>query len=306
VNVAVIALLLLATLVLALLAVAALQDDVAFGRRFVASADPFLPPRTGAIARLDEALLRTRFGVRLAALIAGAGVKWSPGVLVLGTTGVALVVAAVSVPLLGKAGAVIAVVAVVASVKRLLDNRRKERVERFVTQLPELARLLANSADAGLAIRRGLEMASREMEEPASSELGQVAAELAVGRTLRSALGGLSERLPSRELAVLVQTLVIQARSGGALVAALSGIAATLEERRQLRREIKTATVGASFSGYMVIVMGLGAVVLMNLMNPGVLDTMLSNLAGQVVVVVAVGLFAVGYLLMRRLGRVDL
>lgn len=306
-SVGIIALLLLATLVLALLAVSALQENAAFGRRVVDSADPYRPPRPGLAARLDEAMLRTRYGTRLAALLAGAGLaRWSPAVLALGTAGSALVVGLISMPLLGRAGAVIAMIAVVASVKRWLDKRRQERVERFVAQLPELARLLSNSADAGLAVNRGLQMAAREMEEPAASELAQVAAELAVGRTLRSALGGLSERLPSRELAVLVQTLVIQARAGGTLVTALSGIAATLEERRQLRREIKTATTGASFSGYMVIVMGLGAVVIMNVMNPGVLDTMLSNLVGQVVLVVAAALFVLGYLLMRRLSKVEL
>ncbi|GAB2451692.1 type II secretion system F family protein [Xylanimonas ulmi] len=305
-SVGLIALLLLTTLVACLLAVAALQENAAFDRQVIASADPLGTARPALVARLDEALARTDAGRRLVALLAGAGLtRWSPAVVVLGTVGAASAAAAASVPLLGRAGAVVAMAAVVASVKGWLDRRRRARVERFIAQLPEVARLLANSADAGLAVRRGVEIAAREMAEPAASELGQVAAELSLGRTLRAALAGLSERLPSRELAVLVQTLTIQARAGGALVTALAGIAATLEDRRQLRREIRTAMVGASFSGYLVILMGLGAVILINVLNPGVLDVMLTNLVGQGVVGVSAALFLLGYLMMRRLGRVE-
>ncbi|MER7796865.1 type II secretion system F family protein [Microbacterium sp. NPDC096154] len=306
-SVGVIALLLLATLVLLLLTVAALQESRAFQQRMVESADPMRVDRHTLLVRLDERLAGTKPGKRLAALLAGAGLaRWSAAGFLLALAAGVLAVGVLALPFLGRIGALVAAGAVVFGVKRWLDARRQGRVDRFVAQLPEVARLLANGADAGLAVRRGIELAAREMEEPAASELGQVAAELAVGRTLGASLAGLSERLPSRELAVLVQTLVIQARAGGALVTALSGIAATLEERRQLRREIRSATVGSSFMGYMVAAMGIGAVVLMNVLNPGVLDEMFGNLVGQIVLLVAGVMFALGFLLMRRLGKVPL
>ena len=56
----------------------------------------------------------------------------------------------------------------------------------------------------------------------------------------------LGERLPSRELSVLVSTLAIQQRSGGDLVRALSDMAATLEARRETQREVKTLMAGAT------------------------------------------------------------
>ena len=164
---------------------------------------------------------------------------------------------------------------------------------------------LVAGATRGAGRGIALELAAAEMTEPAASEVEQVGAEMAVGRSMQDALAGLSERLPSRELSVLVQTLTIQGRSGGELVTALSGIGQTLEERRRLRREVVTATMGAQFSGYTVIVMAFGAVALMNVFSPGVVDQMLTNLAGQVVLLVATGLFVVGYVLVRRLARVE-
>jgi tight adherence protein B len=301
-----IALGLLVTLVMAAATVATLVSNAETERRMVETADLDQPAGVPVFARLDVRLVRARWGQRLVALLAGAGLPtWSPSLFLAAAGASAGVAGLVVLPLFGWATAALAVLVVAVGARRWLDRRRKQRVDRFVAQLPELARLLANGASAGLAVRRSLELAAAEMTEPAASEVEQVGSEMAVGRSMRDALAGLSERLPSRELSVLVQTLTIQGRSGGELVTALSGIGQTLEERRRLRREVVTATMGAQFSGYTVIVMAFGAVALMNAFSPGVVDQMLTNLAGQVVLLVATGLFVVGYVLVRRLARVE-
>jgi tight adherence protein B len=295
------------TLALCVVTVAVFQSNALALRRMVASADLGADSGPSLVDRIDVRLRTTTFGKRLASSLAGAGLQsWSPTVFVLGTGGLAIAAGLLSIPLLGRAASVLVVVAVVASAQRWVTSKRKARTERFVAQLPEVARLLANGAQAGLAVRRSVELAAREMDEPASSELAQVSSEMAVGQSLPGALSNLSERLPSRELSVLVQTLAIQGRSGGALVTALGNIAAALEERRQLRREIKTATVGASFTGYTVVLIGVGAVVLMNIMTPGVIDDMLGTFLGQIVLVVAGALFLLGWLMMRRSAKVEL
>ncbi|GAB2495235.1 type II secretion system F family protein [Promicromonospora xylanilytica] len=305
-TVLLIALGLLVTLVMAAATVATLVSNAETERRMVETADLDQPAGVPVFTRLDVHLVRFRWGQRLVALLAGAGLPaWSPSLFLTAAGAAALVVGLGILPVFGWATAGLAVLVVAVGARRWLDRRRKQRVDRFVAQLPELARLLANGASAGLAVRRSLELAAAEMTEPAASEVEQVGAEMAVGRSMRDALASLSDRLPSRELSVLVQTLTIQGRSGGELVTALSGIGQTLEERRRLRREVVTATMGAQFSGYTVIVLAFGAVALMNAFSPGVVDLMLTNLAGQVVLLVATGLFVVGYVLVRRLARVE-
>jgi tight adherence protein B len=215
-------------------------------------------------------------------------------------------VAVVAFPFVGKAASVIILAAVIAAVRQWLSRQQGRRVEKFIAQLPELARLMSNGASAGLGIHRSLEMAAHELAEPARSEMEQVAGEIAVGQSMAVALQHLSERLPSRELVVLVHTLVIQQRAGGALVTALSRIATTLDDRKQLRREARTAAAGSLFTGSAVIIMVGFAVVAANVMTPGVIDEMLMNPLGQVAVVVSTGLFVAGFLLMRRMAKVDI
>ncbi|TFH73991.1 type II secretion system F family protein [Cellulomonas sp. HD19AZ1] len=297
--------LLFATLVLLVVTVAVLQEDGAHRRRLLAAVDADRDRGSQLTDRLDDALRRTRWGQRLTALLAGSGLGSRSPSVVIALVGSSTVLAAVlTYAVAGRIAAIVAGVVVVVSFRQWLERRREARIEKFISQLPELARLLANGAQAGLGVRRSIELAAREMDEPASGELQQVASELAIGQSLRVALEHLAERLPSRELVVLVQTLVIQGKAGGALVTALQNIAATLDERRQLRREITTAVVGATFSGYAVVLIGAFSVVFMNLLSPGALDTMFGTLPGQIALVAAASLFLIGFVVIRRITKV--
>ena len=70
-------------------------------------------------------------------------------------------------------------------------------------------------------------------------------------------------------------------------------------------KELRTTVSGAVFSGYMVLMIGVGSVFLMNVVNPGSLDLLAANLIGQIVLGVAATLFVLGFLLIRRITSVE-
>jgi tight adherence protein B len=254
---------------------------------------------------LDARLRRTRPGHHLRRRLEGARL----GILVVDYVAIvtlaALAVAVLSYPLLGRIGGLLAAGCVVFLADRWLQRSVQRRVEAFVAQLPEVARVLSNAASAGLALRTAVAMAGEELDEPAGGEMRAVSHAMAVGQSLDQALAAMQERLPSRELAVLVQTLVIQHRAGGALVTALSNMATTLEQRKELRREVKTVVAGAVFGGYVVTALGVGAVLFMNMISPGALDAMAGSAIGRLVLVAAGLLFTVGYVLIQRLTSIE-
>lgn len=186
-----------------------------------------------------------------------------------------------------------------------LNWERTKRTERFINQLPELARILANATQAGLALRTSISMAADEMEDPAGEELSRVSRRLAVGEPLDDALSELTDRLPSRELVVLVTTLVLSNRAGGTVVSSLRNLTETLEERKETRREVKTQLSQVTVTAYAVPIFGLGAMLLMNAVMPGALDRMTGAFIGQVAVVIAITLYAIGFIVIRRLSRID-
>ncbi|MFH8766127.1 type II secretion system F family protein [Streptomyces althioticus] len=254
---------------------------------------------------LDRRLRRTRLGRKLELRLLATGLDVTPGEFF-----VAMLVAVAGLWMAGQAalapffGPIAGLLGVWAAVQ-FLDWQRQKRIERFINQLPELARILANATQAGLALRTAIGIAAEELEAPAGEELAKVANQLAMGASMEDALGELSDRLPSRELVVLVTTLVLANRAGGQVVSALRNLTETLEERKETRREVRTQLSQVSMTSYAVPVLGVGSLFLMNGVKDGALERMTGSTAGQIAVLVAFGLYAVGFLLIRRLSRID-
>ncbi|MFF0199329.1 type II secretion system F family protein [Streptomyces sp. NPDC005017] len=254
---------------------------------------------------LDRRLRRTRPGRSLELRLVSTGLDVTPGeffaAMLFTVAGLWLVGQAVLAPFFGPIAGLLGVWAA----WQFLNWQRQKRIERFINQLPELARILANATQAGLALRTAIGMAAEELEAPAGEELTKVASHLAMGASMDDALGELADRLPSRELVVLVTTLVLSNRAGGQVVGALRNLTETLEERKETRREIRTQLSQVSMTSYAVPVMGVGSLFLMNGVKDGALDRMTGSPVGQACVIIAFGLYAVGFFLIRRLSRID-
>ena len=165
--------------------------------------------------------------------------------------------------------------------------------------------MLANGASAGLSLPAAVQLAARELPEPAAAEMRVVVEELRVGQPIEDALEALRDRLPSRELGVLMTTLVIQQRAGGDTVRALNELGHTLEARKDLIREVRTLLSGAVYTSYVVAGIGLAAIVLMNLISPGVMREMTTTLAGIAALTFSGALWAAAFVLIRKTTRID-
>ncbi|MEV8068216.1 type II secretion system F family protein [Streptomyces sp. NPDC085995] len=254
---------------------------------------------------LDRRLRRTGLGRKLELRLAATGLDVTPGEFFVGMlAGVAalwLIGQAALAPFFGPIAGLLGIWAAL----QFLSWQRQKRIEKFINQLPELARILANATQAGLALRTAVGMAAEELEAPAGEELGKVSHQLALGASMDDALGELADRLPSRELVVLVTTLVLANRAGGQVVSALRNLTETLEERKETRREVRTQLSQVNMTSYAVPVLGIGALFLMNGVKDGALERMTGSPIGQGAVIVAFALYAVGFVLIRRLSRID-
>ncbi|MCX5194711.1 type II secretion system F family protein [Streptomyces sp. NBC_00249] len=273
--------------------------------RLSASGEPPPSGRKRRFPGVDRRLRRTRLGRRIELKLATTGLDLTPGeffvYMLLAVAGIWLIASSLLAPFFGPVAGLIGIWAANA----FLTWQRTRRTERFINQLPELARILANATQAGLALRTAIGMAAEELEAPAGEELARVADRLAVGHSIEESLGEIVDRLPSRELVVLVSTLVLSARAGGAIVGSLRNLTVTLEQRKETRREIRTQLSQVTVTAYLVPAIGLGSLLLVNTMMPGALDRMTGAFVGQVAVIVSLGLFALGFVLIRRLSKID-
>jgi len=256
-------------------------------------------------ARLNAAFERTRPGHKLQVALDGAALR-------LRAMHAALIALAGAVAgyflaslIVGRAASVVFGGLVVVALWMWLDHKRELRRDAFMSQLPELARILSNGASAGLSMVSAYGVAVEELDDPARTELQIALEEIRIGQPFERAMENLGERMPSRELSVLVSTLAIQQRSGGDLVRALSDMATTLEARRDTQREVRTLMAGATATSYVVMVIGAAALFLADLIRPGTLDRVARSPLGILALVVAGMLFVVGFVLIRRITRIE-
>ncbi|MFF1420119.1 type II secretion system F family protein [Streptomyces sp. NPDC058280] len=255
---------------------------------------------------VDRRLKKTGLGKKVEIKLSATGLDLTPGeffvYMLASIAGFWLIATSLLASFFGPIAALIGLWAAFA----FLNWQRQKRIERFINQLPELSRILANATQAGLALRMALTMAADELEEPAGEELAKVANALAVGHSLDDALGELAERLPSRELVVLVTTLVLSNRSGGTIVSSLRNLTETLEERKETRREVRTQLSQIMMTAYIVPAMGLGCLLFIDNLYPGALDKITGSAFGQVTVLMSLSLYGLGFFLVRRLAKIQI
>lgn len=185
----------------------------------------------------------------------------------------------------------------------LLHQRQREQI---IAQLPEFSRILASTTGAGLSVQTALAIAGDELPDPAGREIALMSRELDLGTPLDVAFERLQDRIPGRDLGVLVSTLVISHRSGGSLITALRDLSFTLEERKETAREVRTLVAESSYTGYMVAGMGVVLLCLLMLLNDTVLYSMTTTFVGQLALLIAGAAYAIGIVLINRMTRVKL
>jgi tight adherence protein B len=254
----------------------------------------------------DAWLRRRPAGRRLGNWLQGAGSPLSPAdLLLLCFSGTLFLTIALATFMPRGVALLIATAAVAGIARALVERKRGQRREEFINQLPEVARVLSNGTSAGLSLAGAMELAARELAPPAATEMEVVVQETRLGMPLEAALERLRDRLPSREVAVLMTTLVIQQRAGGDTVRALSELGQTLEARKDLLREIRTMLSGAVFTSYLVAGMGAGTILMINAISPGIMRELTTTLIGLLALVVSVTLYVVAFVLIRRITRVE-
>lgn len=195
-------------------------------------------------------------------------------------------------------------IAVVFGVYWLIFLIRKNKYnEQLNDQLAEVCRLLGNSARAGMTINQGIDLVSREVNEPAKYEFQRITNELKLGVDFDRVMRDLQKRVPSRDFQLFAATLLIQKRSGGNLFVVLDEMANTLEERKILKQTIQTMTAEQRFISYLVPLLPVFLILMMNQIMDGFLDP-LATLPGIILGTVFLVGTLVTFLLVRKVTNI--
>jgi tight adherence protein B len=181
---------------------------------------------------------------------------------------------------------------------------RRERYRRAVERsVPDMAAAIADAISGGHSVRGALSAAAGSLEGPSSAELARVAADLELGASTAEALDAMRSRLRSDRVDSLATALLSQQIAGGDVAALMRRLAAAAADRDRVADEARAATTQARFTGLLVVALPAGAALFAELLQPGFISRVLSAPASAAMLVAAGGLQALGFALIRRLGR---
>jgi len=153
-----------------------------------------------------------------------------------------------------------------------INNKCKKRMSLIEEQLPDAVELMVRSLRVGHPFSSAIQIVSNEVPDPLGSEMGVIADENAYGRDVGESLKALAERMDMQDLRFLAVAVTIQQQSGGNLAEILDGLAKVIRARFKLFRRVKAITAEAKWSGAFLSAFPLGALVMINVIQPHYYD----------------------------------
>ncbi len=184
--------------------------------------------------------------------------------------------------------------------------RRRAAYRRAVERgLAEVAVAVADALSVGRSARAALAAAAASLEGPPAREMERVRAELALGAPTREVLEALRRRVDSPRVDSFAAALLSQQLAGGDLATLLRRFAAAAVDRDRTDADARSATAQARFTGLLVVAMPVGAALLAELLDPGFVGGLVVNPASATMLALAAALQVGGFVVIRRLSRVD-
>lgn len=133
-----------------------------------------------------------------------------------------------------------------------ISRTRTGRLAKFDQQLIDALMSMSSSVKAGLVLPQAIQVVVDTMEAPISEEFSLTLKEHRLGVTLDEALQGMSERLRSRFLDMVVTGLLIARSHGGNVAATFEDTAQAIREIHRLEEQIKTMTAQGRMQGWVI------------------------------------------------------
>lgn len=182
----------------------------------------------------------------------------------------------------------------------VLNIKTERRRTAFADQLDDTLQLMASSLRAGHSLPQSLDAISKEADEPTSEEFARVTNESRVGRDLSAALADTAQRMKSQDFLWVTQAIAINRQAGGNLAEVLDGVAHTIRERNQIRRQVKSLSAEGKLSAIILMVLPILVGGFVFLTNPSYILKLTEHTIGWVMLGFAVVLYIVGGIWMRK------
>jgi tight adherence protein B len=191
------------------------------------------------------------------------------------------------------------------SFKIYMNTMWQKRIETFDEQLVDALTLLSNALNSNLNLSQGIGLITKEMAAPIAQEFGTVMSQEKLGLTLDEALQNLMEKIPSDDLTIAINSILILRETGGDLSETFQTISKTILERRKIQGKISSMTAQGKVQGMILIALPFFLLAAMYYMNPTYVLPLIKTELGWIFLFIMLVLQAIGGLWMRKIIKID-
>jgi tight adherence protein B len=189
---------------------------------------------------------------------------------------------------------------------RYFGKYAQERAaSRFDDQLVDVAFAFRNSLKAGLSLKDTMQMIANDFRPPASEQFRMAIREIQVGASIEEALHHLAERVPNRDLKLMVDSVDILRQTGGNMVETFEGVAETLKNRKKVEGKIKTLTAQGRYQTAMLCAMPFVMLTILYFLNHEYVQPFFSTFLGWLLLSVVVILVVIGWVIINKLTAIE-
>ena len=185
---------------------------------------------------------------------------------------------------------------------RWLDERRRRK---FNEQLPEALATMSNALRAGFSISQAFDSVVNHGEKPMCEEFAILQQQLKIGMPFEDALESMSQRVGSDDLTLVTTAILISRTTGGNVTEIFDKISETIRGRQKIERKVKTLTAQGRMQGIIVSAMPVFLGFIMTLIKPKLMIPFLTSLPGVTCVLVMSALIFVGWMMIRKIIKID-
>lgn len=184
-------------------------------------------------------------------------------------------------------------------------SRKKKILQKVDQQLPDTIMLLSNSLKAGFSFLQSLDVAAKELPPPISTEFEQLLKEINLGVSTEKALEGLSNRIQSEDLGLVILAVLIQRQIGGNLSEILDNISDTIRSRIKVKGEIRILTAQGRISGVIICLLPIALGLIIYILNPTYISMLFLEPIGWVMLSAAAIMQLIGIYSIRKIIRIE-
>lgn len=190
-------------------------------------------------------------------------------------------------------------------VQPVLRWKQAQRLNAFEKHFADALDILIGGLESGASLTAAVELVSREMPPPISTEFARVLRDASLGISYDDAFKAMHERLPSDDLGMFVSAISVQFKVGGNLATTLRTLGSTVRDRLRIRGDINTLTAQQRMTGWLVTGIPLFLVGMLLAINRDYMVQIFEPGPSRMIALVGAALIFIGNLLVLRILRIE-